>query len=95
MRRDDTRAVATYHAMVGDTASAVSGLRAQLITQLGNTGPGLGDYGIAPRKMRQPSTVEERKAAVEKRRATRKARHTMGPKQRLEITALPESEPKA
>jgi hypothetical protein len=89
-RREHAEAVATYHAMIGDTASDLSSLRVQLIAQLGKTAPALGDYGIAPRKTPQPLTVEERKKAIEKRRATRKARHTMGPKQRLEVTAPPE-----
>jgi hypothetical protein len=38
----------------------------------------LADYGVTPRKVRTPLTVEQQAAAVAKREATRAARHTMG-----------------
>jgi hypothetical protein len=44
----------------------------------------LADFGISL-KQRGPLTVEEKTAAVAKRAATRAARHTMGPKQKLEV----------
>jgi hypothetical protein len=42
------------------------------------------DFGLAEQRTNAP-TVETKALAVEKRAATRAARHTMGPKQRLEI----------
>jgi hypothetical protein len=44
----------------------------------------LADFGFAPQKVSVP-TVETKAAAVEKSRATRAARHTMGPKQKSAI----------
>jgi hypothetical protein len=44
----------------------------------------LADFGITL-KQRGPMTVEEKTAAVAKRAATRAARHTMGPKQKLGV----------
>jgi len=38
----------------------------------------LADFGLQPRKVRAPATVEAKAAAVAKRAATRAARHTMG-----------------
>jgi hypothetical protein len=46
----------------------------------------LASFGLAPRKAATPLTVEEKTAAAAKRKATRDARHTMGPKQKLDIT---------
>jgi hypothetical protein len=44
----------------------------------------LADFGISL-KQRSPITVEEKTAAVAKRAATRAARHTMGPRQKLGV----------
>jgi hypothetical protein len=45
----------------------------------------LAEYGLTPRKQRTPPTPEEKAAAVAKALATRKARNTMGPKQKAKI----------
>jgi hypothetical protein len=42
------------------------------------------DFGYA-RKTRQPLTAEQKAAAAAKRKATREARHTMGPKEKSKI----------
>jgi hypothetical protein len=84
-RREHSAAVETYRATVAESKSVVSGVRTQLISQLGATAPALSDYGIPPRKTRQVPSVEERAKSVAKSRATREARHTMGPKERLDI----------
>jgi hypothetical protein len=52
---------------------------------LGNAPSTLADYGLAPRKVRTPLTVEEKAAAVAKGAATRAARHTMGTVQKKGI----------
>jgi hypothetical protein len=84
-RRRFRESVAAYHAFIAQTDGTVSTLRAALITRLGKTSSSLGDYGIAPRKVRTSLTVEERAFAVAKAKATRTARHTMSKKQRLDI----------
>jgi hypothetical protein len=45
----------------------------------------LADFGFAPQKVSAP-TAETKAAAVQKSRATRAARHTMGPKQKKSVT---------
>jgi hypothetical protein len=45
----------------------------------------LAHFGLAPRKPATPLTVEEKTAAAAKRKATREARKTMGPKQKLDV----------
>ena len=42
----------------------------------------LADFGLAPPRPRTPPTTAEAASAVVKREATRKARHTLGPKAR-------------
>jgi hypothetical protein len=51
----------------------------------GNSPDILTDFGLKPKKARTPLTVEQRAAASEKRAATRKARHTMGKRQKRQI----------
>jgi len=45
----------------------------------------LADFGIAPRKAPTPTPAATKALAVEKRLATREARHTMGKKEKLAI----------
>ncbi len=45
----------------------------------------LAHFGLAPRKAPTPLTVEQKAVAAAKRKATRDARHTMGPKQKLDV----------
>jgi hypothetical protein len=47
----------------------------------------LADFGLAP-KARAQVTVEAKAVAAAKRKATRAARHTMGPKQKKGITGV-------
>lgn len=42
----------------------------------------LADFGLNPKNVRTPLTVEEKTVAAAKRKATRAARHTMGTKQK-------------
>src|SRR5258708_17918448 len=46
----------------------------------------LADFGLKPRKSNTPLTVEQKAAAVAKRKATREARHTMGKVQKQTVT---------
>jgi hypothetical protein len=45
----------------------------------------LADFGLTPQKTRTPLTSKEQVAALEKRLATRKARHIMGKRERESI----------
>jgi DNA gyrase/topoisomerase IV subunit B len=51
----------------------------------GNAPDVLADFGLHP-KARTPLTVEAKTAAAAKRKATRAARHTTGPKKKLSVT---------
>nr|HEX4314444.1 hypothetical protein [Kofleriaceae bacterium] len=60
----------------------------------GATNPALGDFGLAPRRRTAPS-AETVLTAVEKRQATRVARHTLGRRQRAAIHGAPVTAPTA
>jgi hypothetical protein len=45
----------------------------------------LAHFGLVPRKPATPLTVEQKAVAAAKRKATRDARHTMGPKQKQDV----------
>ncbi len=45
----------------------------------------LGDFGLSSRKAKAPQTAEEKALAVQKRNATRAARHTMGKREKAKI----------
>ena len=63
------------------TKPFASSLHQMVIAMFGNRPDILADFGVAPRK--EPTIkLETKVAAVEKNLATRKARHTMGSKQR-------------
>jgi hypothetical protein len=51
----------------------------------GNSPDVLADFGLVPRKVRTPLTVEQKATAAAKREATRTARHTKGPKQKKAV----------
>jgi hypothetical protein len=46
----------------------------------------LADFGLKPKKVRTPLTIDQMAAAAAKRAATRAARHTMGPKQKQKVS---------
>jgi hypothetical protein len=52
----------------------------------GSTPDALADFGLKPRKPRTPLTLEQKALAAAKGKATRAARHTMGPVQKKEVT---------
>jgi hypothetical protein len=59
------------------TALIRSGLRAYVIALYGDGNPALSDFGIEPKKTRRKLTTEEKQTAVDKMKATRKARRTI------------------
>jgi hypothetical protein len=63
------------------TKTFVSGLRQALTVMFAGQIDALADFGLKPRKVRV-TTPEQKAEAAAKARATRAARHTMGPKQK-------------
>jgi len=78
-------AVKAYQALDARGAVIVADLRNVLIAAFGRESPKLAHFGlVAPR--RPTLTPEAKVAAAKRRKATRKARRTLGKKQKLEIT---------
>ncbi len=70
-----------------ETAAVFAAVRQTALIMFGNAPEILADFGLAPRKERRSLSVEEKTAAVDKQMLTKKARHVMGRRQRLEIRA--------
>jgi hypothetical protein len=70
-----------------DTAPVKRMLRAFIVSTFGESSTLLADFGMVPRKTRKKLTVEEKAVAVDKLRATRAARRTMGSRQKRGIVA--------
>jgi len=69
-------------------APVIRALKRQVLAQFGDTqaaGSVLADFGYTPQTV-PAITAEAQAAAVGKNRATRAARHTMGPKQKKQVT---------
>jgi hypothetical protein len=64
----------------------LSGVRQSLLVAFGGSIDVLADFGLTPHKVRTPLTPAEKSAASAKAKATRAARHTMGSKQKAQIT---------
>ena len=86
-------AKASYQAVVQanrnqlDTSQGlVSGAREAVKVMFAGKVDTLGDFGLKPRKARTQRSPEEKAVSVAKAKATRKARHTMGPREKLKIT---------
>ena len=77
-----------------DIVPFVVELCSALVGFLGRTSPRLAELGIQLRKKPQPRTTAEKKAAAEKRQATRDARHVMGRRQREAVHPQEEAPPK-
>jgi hypothetical protein len=75
------------------TKTFVSGLRQALQVAFTGSIDALADFGLAPRKQRVV-TPEKKAAAAAKAKATRIARHTVGPKKKLAIKGtVPQAAP--
>jgi hypothetical protein len=64
----------------------LSGVRQSLLVAFGGSIDVLADFGLTPHKARTPLTPAQKQAASAKADATRAARHTMGSKQKAQIT---------
>jgi hypothetical protein len=78
-------AVAADRDLRSESDPVISGVRQALRTMFGSAVDTLAVFGLEPRKVRAPQTPEEKAAAVQKAEATRKARMTLGPKQKAKI----------
>jgi hypothetical protein len=67
------------------TQAFVSGLRQALHLAYAGSIDALAEFGLKPRKDPAQRTPEQKAAAVAKAKATRAARHTMGPKQKAQV----------
>ena len=70
-------------ANVGPTMSALVSI---IVAMFAGDTSKLGDFGVKAPRARTPLTTEQKAAAVAKRKATRTARGTKGPKAKAEIT---------
>jgi hypothetical protein len=84
---------ATYQALVqanrdelSKSKALVSGAREALKVMFAGQVETLADFGLKPRKAPTPRTPEQKAVSVAKAKATRAARHTMGPKEKAKIT---------
>ena len=78
-------AIATYQAINTKGTVVARGLRQYVMNAFGVTSPLIADFGYTPPK-RATQTPEQKAAAVAKRKATRQARGTLGPKAKLAVT---------
>jgi hypothetical protein len=63
----------------------VKAYRSYLVNLYGDASATLGDFGMTPRKAPAPRTAAQKATAAARNKATRAARHTMGPKQKAGI----------
>jgi len=91
-------ALQAFRGLSKDLSPIVVGFRHFVRNQFGDQAEALADFGIAPAKQRTVPTLEQKASAAAKRKATRQARHTLGPKAKASIhgvvPATPASPPK-
>jgi hypothetical protein len=63
----------------------VQAYRSWVVATYGNAPSTLADYDVTPRKVPTPLTAEQQVAKAQKAAATRKARNTMGSKQKKSV----------
>ena len=78
-------AVATERAQAPALNVVIDAFEAFVRFTFGEKATVLSDFGLAPRKVPAPKTAEEKAVAAAKRKATRQARGTMGPKQKQSV----------
>ena len=87
-------AVKTYEAINLQAKPVVNDLRNLVMGAIGPTSPTLAAIGFSPPKV-ATTTQEQRAAAALKAKATRKARRTMGKRQKAKIKAAPATAPRS
>ena len=86
--------VKKYDALDQQTSLIVHDLKLLVMGAVGRDSPKLADFGFTAPKV-PTMTEEQKKVAVAKRLATRKARNTMGPKAKLAVTGATPQPPKS
>jgi hypothetical protein len=81
-------AIAADQSKTADTKAFLSGLRQILLVMFGDNPAIIGDLGLVLRKQPEPKTLDAKQQAMAKVKATREARHTMGPKQKAAIKGV-------
>ena len=89
------KALASLGGTYDDTVTFVQNTRATVKPMIGRKSADLVDYGLKPDKTPAALTVEQTTTKVAKNKATRKARGTMGPKQKAAIHGTVPAEPPA
>lgn len=79
-------ALASEQQTIAQSKAIVSGTKQALKVMYAGQLATLGDFGLKAPKPRTPMTPEQKVAAAAKAKATREARHTMGPKEKAKIT---------
>ena len=79
-------ALAAEEATIAQSKAVVSGTKQGLKVMFAGQLAQLGDFGMKAPKPRAPLTPEQKVAAAAKAKATRAARHTVGPKAKAKIT---------
>jgi len=79
-------AVAAEEEAIAQSKALVSGTRQAIKVMFAGQLAELGDFGMKAPKPRTPLTPDEKVAAAAKAKATREARHTVGPKAKAKIT---------
>ena len=79
-------ALAAEEATIAQSKAIVSGTRQAIKVMFAGQLGELGDFGMKAPKPRTPLTPEEKVAVTAKAKATREARHTVGPKVKAKIT---------
>src|SRR5260370_38896447 len=77
--------LATENTLVPSLRSFMAAYVTYVKAAFGSVPDSLADFGMQPRKVRAPATVEEKAVAAAKRASTRAARKTMGPKAKLAV----------
>jgi hypothetical protein len=85
-RAASRNAVVADDGVLAETNALVVQLKQTLKLMFGNDAATLADFGSTPRKTPQPLTAAQKVARADKARATRKARGTLGSKQKKAIT---------
>jgi hypothetical protein len=78
-------AVAAAKKAHGDSRAIVAALKQLVLIRFKDQAEVLADFGLVPKKPRRVRTAEEKAAAASLGKSTRKARGTMGPRQRAKV----------
>jgi hypothetical protein len=82
------QALAARRSQVAAVKQFVKDFQAGALTTYGEDSPEYKAFGFTPKKASAPLTPEQKQLKVERLRATREARHTMGSKQKKDVKGV-------